>query len=136
MRKSGFFLALIALATTLSLSACGNNDTNDNASPTSTASAPASPAAGGGGVQEVTINASNWKFEPGDIKAKVGDTLKLTLKNAQGSHGIESDDALGIKLKNGETQEVKLDKAGVYEFHCSIQCGQGHNDMTGSIVVE
>ncbi|QMV43416.1 cupredoxin domain-containing protein [Cohnella cholangitidis] len=142
MKKSGSLFAIFALATALTLSACANkNNANNNVSPspspspTATTTATA-PAAGGGGVQEVTIDASNWKFQPEDIKAKVGDTLKISLKNSQGVHGIESDDELGIKLKNGETQEVKLTKAGAYEFHCSVQCGQGHNDMTGTIVVE
>lgn len=136
MNKSSSYLALIALAAMFALSACGNN-ANNNANPPSPApTEPAtSPAAGGGATKEVTINATNWEFDQTEIRAKAGDTLKLTLKNAQGAHGIESDD-LGIKLKNGDTQEIKLDRAGNYEFHCSIQCGQGHDQMTGFIVVE
>jgi cytochrome c oxidase subunit 2 len=121
------------------LSACGNNKNNNVSSPSASAPVASSPAAsqaaGGGETKEVTINATNWKFDQDEIKAKVGDTLKLTLNNTQGAHGIEISD-LGVKLKNGETQEIKLDKAGTYEFHCSIQCGQGHDNMTGFIVVE
>jgi len=132
-RKSGSFFALAALASVLLLGACGGN--NGNASPSPTAPA-GSPAAGGAGnVQEVTITAVNWKFEPAEIRAKVGDTLKVTLVNEQGAHGVEFAD-LGVNLKNNESQEIKLDKAGTYEYFCSIQCGQGHDNMTGMLVVE
>ncbi|QJD87503.1 cupredoxin domain-containing protein [Cohnella herbarum] len=135
MKKPGRIFAIVALAAVFALSGCGNKN-NNTASPSPSPSPTAStPAAGGGGMHDVTIDATNWKFEPAEIKAKVGDTLKLTLKNSQGAHGIASDD-LGIKLKNGETQEIKLEKAGTFEYHCSIQCGQGHDNMVGNIIVE
>lgn len=136
MKKSGLFFALVALAAMFALSACGNNNTNNVGTASPSASTPASSqAAAGGETIDVKINAANWKFNPTEIKAKVGDTLKLTLNNEQGAHGIESTD-LGVKIKNGETQEIKLDKPGTYEFHCSIQCGQGHDNMSGVIIVE
>jgi heme/copper-type cytochrome/quinol oxidase subunit 2 len=27
-------------------------------------------------------------------------------------------------------------KAGTYEFHCDLFCGEGHEGMTGTIIVE
>jgi len=140
-KKSTLFFALVALAAVLALSACGSNNKNNNAaSPAASpsASAPASEGAapaGEGQVIEATINASNWTFDVQEIKAKVGDTLKLTMTNATGVHGIAVED-LGVKIKNDETVEIKLDKAGTFEYHCSIQCGQGHDNMTGFIIVE
>ncbi|MFC4304922.1 cupredoxin domain-containing protein [Cohnella boryungensis] len=137
MKKTASLFALALLALAVALSGCGKK--NNAASPSPSVSSPAAtetvPAEGGAGAHEVTIKATNWKFEPAEIKAKVGDTIKLTLKNEQGAHGIEIAD-LGVKLKNNESAEVKLDKAGSYEYHCSIQCGQGHDAMKGFIVVE
>lgn len=140
--KSFLFIALMALAAMLALSACGSN--NDEGSSSPSASAPASssaseptssaPAAGGQTI-EVTVTATNFAFDPQEIKAKVGDTLKITLKNESGNHGVESKD-LGFNLKNGETAEVVLDKAGTFEYNCSIMCGTGHDSMTGEIIVE
>ncbi|GFN32253.1 cupredoxin domain-containing protein [Paenibacillus xylaniclasticus] len=123
-------LALMAL---FALTACGGSD-NNNDSNTETPQAPTQEE-GGGTTQEITENAINWSFSEPEIRAKVGDTLKLTLNNETGVHGLQSDD-LGINLKNGETATIKLDKAGTYEFHCSIQCGQGHDNMVGQIIVE
>jgi len=137
MNTTRRIIALVALSALFALGACGgNNNGANNASPSPTVS-PTIPATEGAGgtTQDVTIKASNWKFEPAEIRVKTGDTLKLTLENAQGAHGIEISD-LNVKLKNNETAEIKLDKAGKYEFHCSIQCGQGHDSMTGFIVVE
>ncbi|WP_246070381.1 cupredoxin domain-containing protein [Paenibacillus kobensis] len=125
--KLCMILALLAL---FALSACGkSNDNNSN-----TPSTP-SQSEGGGATQEITENAVNWSFSQPEIKAKVGDTIKLTLNNEKGVHGLQIED-LGVNLKNGETATIKLDKAGTYEFHCSIQCGQGHDNMVGQIIVE
>jgi cytochrome c oxidase subunit 2 len=141
--KSGLFLTIVALAAVLALSACGSNNSSNNSSspsasaPAASESAPASSqAAAGGQTIEATIDASNWKFDVTEVKAKVGDTLKLTLKNSDGNHGILIDDLGGVKIKNGETVEIKLDKAGTFEFHCNIMCGQGHDNMSGNIIVE
>jgi len=138
MKKSVRLFAIVAVIAMFALSGCA---TKNNANVTPTTPPPGSPpaattpAAGGGAVKEVTVNASNWKFEPNEIRANVGDTLKLTLNNTQGAHGLEIPD-FGANLKNGDTKELKLDKAGSFEFHCSIQCGQGHDGMTGVLVVQ
>ncbi|MFC5529815.1 cupredoxin domain-containing protein [Cohnella yongneupensis] len=130
--KLGMVLALITL---FALSACGksNNNSSNSQSPSAPASSPA--AAGGGATKEVTEHAVNWSFSEPEIKANVGDTLKLTLNNDKGAHGLQIED-LGVALKNGETATIKLDKAGTYDFHCNIQCGQGHDNMVGQIIVQ
>ncbi len=137
-KNKSLFLTSIALASVLALSACGGS--GDNASSSSpaasspAASAPASAPAAGQTI-ETTVEASNFQFEPAEINAKVGDTLKLTFKNKNGVHGLAID-GLNVDLKDGETAEIVLDKAGTYDFYCSIMCGAGHDNMTGKIVVE
>lgn len=123
--KLSMALALIAL---FALSACGksNNDNNSNA--------PSTPS-GSGATTEITEKAVNWSFSEPEIKAKVGDTLKITFQNDKGVHGFQIDD-LNVKLQSGETATIKLDKAGTYDFHCNIQCGQGHDNMVGQLIVE
>jgi cytochrome c oxidase subunit 2 len=120
---------VLALITLFALSACGKSN-NNNSNPQS----PSAPA-GGGETIEITAHAVNWSFSPLEIIANVGDTLKLTLNNEKGVHGLQIDD-LGVKIKNGETATIKLDKAGTYDFYCNIQCGQGHDNMVGQIIVQ
>jgi cytochrome c oxidase subunit 2 len=141
--KSTLFLALVALAAVLALSACGSNNNNDASSSSSEApaSAPASSSASAsvpaasGETKEITVTATNFQFDNTEIKAKVGDTIVLTLKNDSGNHGLEIKD-LDVNIKNGETATIVLDKAGTYDFNCSVMCGTGHDSMAGQLIVE
>ncbi|MFC5401590.1 cupredoxin domain-containing protein [Cohnella soli] len=131
--KPALYIALVTCASVVMLSACGSNKNNNNTSPSPVASS--SGAAGGGATKNITITAANWEFDQPEIKVKKGDTINLTLTNKQGVHGIEITD-FGVKIKNGETKSFTVDKAGTFEYHCNIQCGQGHDNMTGNIIVE
>ncbi|MDG0791583.1 cupredoxin domain-containing protein [Cohnella ginsengisoli] len=121
------------------LSACGKNNEDNNAasSPPATASASASASGGaaGGSTQEITVHAKNFEFDKKEIKLHVGDTVKLTLENTDGVHGLEVPD-FNVNIKNGETATFTVDKAGTYDFNCSVQCGSGHDNMVGQIIVE
>jgi cytochrome c oxidase subunit 2 len=138
---------------TMVLTACGNNDTKSAASmspaPTAVPSASASvspstapspsasaaPAAATGKTEEVTVTANNFEFDKKEIRVKKGDTIKLTLKNGSGAHGIEIPD-LKVKLANAGTVEFTADKAGEFEFNCALMCGTGHDAMVGKLIVE
>ncbi|WP_276354234.1 cupredoxin domain-containing protein [Cohnella caldifontis] len=145
-KKKVSFLALIAMASAVALSACGsNNDSSEPSAPASSApassaaaseSAPSSSqAAPAGETKEITLTATNWQFDQTEIKAHKGDTIKLTLKSDSGLHAVTFGD-LGVEVKTGETKEFTVTDAGTFEFHCSLQCGQGHDNMTGNLIVE
>ncbi|SFB26993.1 cytochrome c oxidase subunit 2 [Cohnella sp. OV330] len=138
-KKTYLFVALVALAAFFVLSACGKNNDDNNASSspdaTASASAPASGGAAGGSTQEITLHAKNFEFDQKEIKLHVGDTVKLTLANTDGVHGLEVPD-FDVNIKNGETATFTVDKAGTYDFNCSVQCGSGHDNMVGQIIVE
>ena len=130
MRKNyARMLALGAIAAVLSLSACAGNN-NVSPSPGTSAGTPAT----GGETRNITVNATNFMFDPADIQLRVGDTVHLTLQNTNGAHGLAIPD-LNINIKNGETATFTADKPGKYDFNCSIQCGSGHDNMTGTITV-
>ncbi|WP_027093980.1 cupredoxin domain-containing protein [Cohnella thermotolerans] len=136
-KKSCLFLAIVAMAAVLALSACGaskNNNAANSPSPTASGSASAGAPAAGGATKEITVDAKSFEFTPADIQLHVGDTVKLTLHNSNGNHGLEIPD-LNVNLKNGESTTFTVDKAGTYDFNCSIQCGSGHDNMTGKITV-
>ncbi|MFX3635217.1 MAG: cupredoxin domain-containing protein [Candidatus Pristimantibacillus sp.] len=134
--KRNLYLLFVALAVVLTLSACGGNNTNNNGNGAGTQSPATGGAnnAGGGAEKDITVSATNFEFDQKDIKLNVGDTVNLTLKNVNGNHGLEIPD-LDVNIMNGETKTFTVDKAGTYEYHCSIQCGSGHNDMVGTITV-
>ncbi|WP_168122874.1 cupredoxin domain-containing protein [Paenibacillus sp. HB172176] len=140
LRKKIFVYVCCALSLMVVLSACGNNNNNNkngnNTTNTATnqPSPEASAPAAGGETKEITVDAKNFEFTPNDIQLHVGDTVKLTLNNTVGNHGLEIPD-LNVNLTNGQTATFTVDKAGTYDFNCSIQCGAGHDNMTGTITV-
>ncbi len=91
-------------------------------------------------VREITIQASNWKFEPSEVRVKEGERVKITLQGVSGMHAIAIPE-LGVKsatVNAGETTIVEFvaSKKGTFSFKCSVFCGEGHADMTGNLIVE
>ena len=83
---------------------------------------------------------SNWKFTPATVVAHVGEETTLRLKSSEGVHGIESE-ALGIPktvLPPDKVVEVTFTpkKAGTYDVHCAIMCGEGHEKMALVVKVQ
>src|ERR1700730_789502 len=88
----------------------------------------------------IPIAVSNWKFAPALVETHVGETVTLHLKSSEGVHGIISGE-LGIPkttLLPGKTVEVSFTpkKAGTYQVHCTIPCGEGHDKMLFIVKVD
>lgn len=68
-----------------------------------------------------------YKFRPAEFKAQVGETLNITIKSAVGNqnpHNLVINE-LNVRTPNvnaGEAKNVtvKLDKAGTFEYYCSV----------------
>lgn len=128
MRRIWILAGLSAL--TIALSACGAK--NDGTASVSPSLDPAAAA----NAQKLTITASNWKFDQAEYRVKKGQPVALTLKNAQGIHGLEVE-KLGIKLDNKtSTKTFTPDKAGKYNIVCTIPCGNDHLKMRAVLIVE
>src|SRR3989338_4177040 len=94
---------------------------------------------GDASAKEFVITARKYSFEPSTIEVNKGDRVRLTLKNADGAHGIGISE-FGVDLKAGEgeekTVEFTADKEGTFSFNCNTYCGSGHIDMAGKLVVK
>ena len=134
---------LMAAFMVFGLAACGQNDEKEEEAAKETATTPETPAKEAssekieptGNVVEVTVNASNFEFDKKEIKAKAGDTIKLTVVNETGAHGLSIDE-FKQDVKGGETVEFVADQKGEFEYHCSLMCGTGHNSMVGKLIVD
>jgi len=91
------------------------------------------------GYHEFTMTAKNYEFDPGVITVKKGEKVRLIITATDCDHEFRLD-AFDINqvLKKGdpETIEFTADKAGTFEFKCSVYCGKGHRRMKGKLVVE
>ena len=90
-------------------------------------------------VHEITMTAKNYEFDPGVITVKKGEKVRLIITATDRDHGIKIEGYdINQELKKGDptTVEFTAEKAGTFEFKCSVYCGMGHRKMKGKLVVE
>ena len=89
------------------------------------------------------VVARRFAFEPATIEVTEGDRVRLLVRSADGPHGVEIKEFRVKKAvpraKPGDEPvaiEFVAAKAGTFTILCSEYCGNGHEDMTGSLVVQ
>jgi len=91
-----------------------------------------------GETKSFVVTAKKFSFTPGQITVNRGDNVKLSLTSADVIHGFKLDSYdISKTLNPGETvtAEFFADKPGTFQFRCTIPCGEGHLEMTGSLIV-
>jgi cytochrome c oxidase subunit II len=90
-------------------------------------------------VAAFDIVAKRFAFAPDRIEVNKGDHVKLTIRSADGTHGLA---IKKLKLeaavpKGGAPVVLEFDatQAGQFPITCSEYCGRGHSDMKGLLVV-
>ncbi len=92
-----------------------------------------------GSVKEFTIDSFSFGYSMEVIRVKEGDTVTINLTNSGGFHDwvVDEFDAATEKISEGGETSVTFvaDKAGNYEYYCSV--GQHRaNGMVGTLIVE
>jgi cytochrome c oxidase subunit 2 len=89
------------------------------------------------------VVAKRFAFEPSTIEVTEGDRVRLLVRSADGPHGVEIKEFKVKKAvpraKPGDspvTIEFVASKPGSFRILCSEYCGNGHDDMTGALVVQ
>ncbi len=87
----------------------------------------------------VHVSAHRFAYEPATIRVKRGEPVLLVLSSLDVPHGFEVP-RLGLATTIEPGVETRLPftptEAGHFPFHCSVFCGDGHEDMSGEIDVE
>ncbi len=90
-------------------------------------------------VKEITVEAGSFYYKPNAITVKKGDKVKIVMNSVSMMHDFVIDE-LNVKMpiiKNGDTGTVEFtaDKAGSFEYYCSV--GQHRaNGQVGTLTVE
>ena len=76
-------------------------------------------------ANEITIEGSEFKFDKATLTVKKGQPVTVTLKNVGKMPHDFVIDELNVRtkqIKSGETDTVQFtsDKAGTYEYYCSV----------------
>ena len=113
-------------------------DQNQTVLPPERETQPTDESTVSGEVVTFEVSASNFKFSEQEMQVKVGDTVKIVVTSIGGTHDFVLDE-FDIKTKvlsseQSETIEFVADKAGTFEFYCSIG-NHRQMGMVGNLIV-
>jgi plastocyanin len=92
-----------------------------------------------GSIREFVVTGTPFKFDVSSIKVKQGDVVKVTFKNAVGTHDWVLDD-FNVRTKvlaagAQETVQFVANKRGSFEYYCSVG-NHRQQGMVGTLIVE
>jgi len=88
--------------------------------------------------QVIRISASTFEFKPSEITVKKGVPVTLEFMSQDRHHGFRlSEFHLQADIKPGVVEKLRFvpDKIGKFAFFCDVFCGDGHEDMSGTLTV-
>ncbi len=88
--------------------------------------------------QSIRISASTFEFKPSEITVKKGVPVTLELVSQDRHHGFKLPEFhVRADIKAGVVEKLRFipDKAGTFTFFCDVFCGDGHEDMSGTLKV-
>jgi len=90
-------------------------------------------------ANEISVAASKFEFTPDKVKVKVGRPVTLVLTSLDRIHGFKMPE-FGLRTDIIPDKETRLTitptKPGSFTFFCDVFCGDGHEEMAGTLVVE
>lgn len=90
-------------------------------------------------VQTFNIKGSNYSFDLKEIKVKQGQTVRIIFSNEGGMHDwvLNEFNARTPQINSGQTSTIEFvaDKAGTYEYYCSVGNHRAMG-MKGVLIVE
>ncbi|ADU30574.1 cytochrome c oxidase subunit II [Evansella cellulosilytica] len=114
---TGLFVFIMLVTT-----ACGGNENGVSSNNTETREG-----------SEITVVATNWDFDQETYTVPAGE-VTVNLVNEEGFHGIKIDDT-SISIEGEGSYTASLEP-GEYRIWCSIPCGEGHDVMEATLIVE
>jgi cytochrome c oxidase subunit 2 len=86
----------------------------------------------------VRVVAKRFSYMPSEIRLKKGEPVILELVSEDRVHGFKLP-AFKIRVDVAPKEITRVpftpDKTGTFTFACDVFCGDGHEDMTGTLVV-
>jgi cytochrome c oxidase subunit 2 len=86
----------------------------------------------------IHITAKKFEFSPDSITLKKGEPVVFEISSEDRRHGF-SLHAFGVRsdVLPGKVSSIRFtpDKTGKFTFSCDVFCGDGHEDMAGTVVV-
>ncbi|WP_199689972.1 MULTISPECIES: cupredoxin domain-containing protein [Clostridia] len=84
---------------------------------------------------QLDISATNFAFDQEEYNITAGEEVTVKLSNEEGQHGIEIDE-LDVSIQGDGEATFTASEPGEYTIYCNIPCGEGHNDMKSTLIVQ
>jgi cytochrome c oxidase subunit 2 len=88
--------------------------------------------------QVIRISAATFEFQPSEITVKKNVPVILEITSRDRRHGFKlAAFELRADIQPGAVQKLRFvpDKTGTFRFFCDVFCGDGHEDMSGTLKV-
>ena len=86
----------------------------------------------------IHLTANKFQFSPDSITLKKGEPVVFEISSGDRKHGF-SLRAFGVRsdVLPGKVSRIRFtpDKTGKFTFSCDVFCGDGHEEMSGTVVV-
>ena len=92
----------------------------------------------GNDEQVIRISASTFEYKPSEITVKKGVPVTLELVSQDRHHGFKlAEFHLRADIQSGAVETIRFvpDRVGRFTFFCDVFCGDGHEDMSGTLTV-
>lgn len=89
--------------------------------------------------QVIRLTAKNFNFSPDVITVKKGEPVVIELTSKDRKHGFYLPDfGIKVEIAPGAVGHARFtpNKVGTFPFACHVFCGEGHEDMTGTLIVK
>lgn len=86
----------------------------------------------------IHMGVRQYAWDPGELRVKEGELVRLVIHNADVMHGIAIP-GLDVNMDippEGAIVEFVARKKGTEEFFCAVYCGEGHMEMRGKLIIE
>jgi cytochrome c oxidase subunit 2 len=86
----------------------------------------------------IKIRAYKFSYDPDEITLKLNEPVVLEFTSSDVVMGFNAPDfGARATIIPGQTARLRLvpNKVGEFIFHCDVFCGDGHEDMAGTIKV-
>lgn len=96
------------------------------------------PLIGQANAARIAVKARKFSFTPNELRMKTGQPVTLMLTSEDFMHGFSVPDFNArIDLIPGKTVELTFtpNRAGQFVFLCDNFCGEGHDKMSGMLIV-
>lgn len=87
----------------------------------------------------IEVKAKKYDFDPATIEVQQGERVVLRVTSTDRLHGIGIRKfGVNAEVPKGATVEVEFEAsaAGTYKVLCTEECGKGHDDMVGTLIVK